>query len=28
VIVPNAGHAVHLEQPNVFLNNVLEFLDI
>jgi 2-succinyl-6-hydroxy-2,4-cyclohexadiene-1-carboxylate synthase len=26
VIVPNAGHAVHLEQPHVFMENVLEFL--
>ncbi|MEO7908205.1 MAG: 2-succinyl-6-hydroxy-2,4-cyclohexadiene-1-carboxylate synthase [Roseiflexaceae bacterium] len=26
VIVPGAGHAVHLEQPRVFLDNVLEFL--
>jgi len=27
VIVPGAGHAVHLEQPNAFIQNVLEFLD-
>jgi 2-succinyl-6-hydroxy-2,4-cyclohexadiene-1-carboxylate synthase len=26
VIVPRVGHAVHLEQPNTFQNNVLEFL--
>jgi 2-succinyl-6-hydroxy-2,4-cyclohexadiene-1-carboxylate synthase len=25
-IVPNAGHAVHLEQPDVFMRNVLRFL--
>jgi 2-succinyl-6-hydroxy-2,4-cyclohexadiene-1-carboxylate synthase len=26
VIVPDAGHTVHLEQPRVFIENVLEFL--
>ncbi len=26
VIVPDAGHAVHLEQPEVFIQTVLEFL--
>ena len=26
VIVPGAGHAVHLEQPQSFAKNVLEFL--
>jgi 2-succinyl-6-hydroxy-2,4-cyclohexadiene-1-carboxylate synthase len=26
-IVPNAGHAVHLEQANAFVRNVLEFLN-
>jgi 2-succinyl-6-hydroxy-2,4-cyclohexadiene-1-carboxylate synthase len=26
VIVPGAGHAVHLEQPQAFMQNVLEFL--
>jgi len=26
VFVPGVGHAVHLEQPQVFAKNVLEFL--
>jgi 2-succinyl-6-hydroxy-2,4-cyclohexadiene-1-carboxylate synthase len=26
-VVPNAGHAVHLEQANAFVRNVLEFLN-
>jgi pimeloyl-ACP methyl ester carboxylesterase len=25
-IIPDAGHAVHLEQPQAFIENVLEFL--
>ena len=27
VVVPGAGHAVHLEQPQAFAKNVLEFLN-
>jgi 2-succinyl-6-hydroxy-2,4-cyclohexadiene-1-carboxylate synthase len=27
-IVPNAGHAVHLEQPDVFTQHVLQFLQV